>query len=115
MEGKQCGWFSAPTCSIDYVIHIVECTQAEAELIILDGIVKLQNQDFSRRLSMWGDVADEYGLEAYLGYNWYVKFMIESGELEQISFHPCEKDMNLANGRTIAAAVGGSDLPSWRK
>jgi hypothetical protein len=61
MTGKQSGWFSAPTCSIDYVIHVFECTQAEAELIILDGILKLQNHDFSRRLSMWADVADEYG------------------------------------------------------
>ena len=115
LGGKQGGWFSASTCSVDYVIHVFECTQVEAESIILDGILKLKILDFSRRISMWDSIADEYGLEAYLGYNWYVKFMIEDGELEQISFHPCEKDMTLANSRTITASLSAEDLPSWRK
>lgn len=115
LTGKQCGWFSAPSCSIDYLIHIYECTQVEAETIILRGILKLQNEDFNRRISMWGKVADEYGLEGYLTYNWYVKFMIEDGDLEQISFHPCEKDMTLANGRTITASLNNGALPPWRR
>lgn len=115
LTGKQCGWFSAPSCSIDYLIHIYECTQVEAESIILRGILKLQNEDFNRRISMWGKVADEYGLEGYLTYNWYVKFMIEDGDLEQISFHPCEKDMTLANGRTITASLNNGALPPWRR
>ncbi len=114
-QGKHCGWFSATTCSVDYVIHVFECTQDDAELIILSGILKLENGDFSRRISMWGCVADEYALENYLGYNWYVKFMVEDSELEQISFHPCEKDMTLANGRTITVSIGFDDRPSWRK
>jgi len=115
MGGKHCGWFSATSCSVDYVIHVFECTQTEAEVIILDGILKLENADFSRRVSMWDSVADEYAIESYLGYNWYVKFMVEDGDLEQISFHPCEKDMTLANGRTITASIEYDDLPSWRK
>ncbi len=115
LTGKQCGWFSATSCSIDYLIHIYECTQVEAETIILRGILKLQNEDFNRRISMWGKVADEYGLEGYLTYNWYVKFMIEDGDLEQISFHPCEKDMTLANGRTITASLNNGALPPWRR
>lgn len=115
MGGKHCGWFSATSCSVDYVIHVFECTQNEAEAIILDGILKLENADFSRRISMWDSVADEYAIEGYLGYNWYVKFMVEEGDLEQISFHPCEKDMTLANGRTITASIEYDDLPSWRK
>lgn len=115
LTGKQCGWFSATSCSIDYLIHIYECTQVEAESIILRGILKLQNEDFNRRISMWGKVADEYGLEGYLTYNWYVKFMIEDGDLEQISFHPCEKDMTLANGRTITASLNNGALPPWRR
>jgi hypothetical protein len=115
MGGKHCGWFSAATCSVDYVIHVFECTQVEAEAIILDGILKLESGDFSRRIAMWGSVADEYGLESYLGYNWYIKFMVEDGELDQISFHPCEQDMSLANGRTITVSIVYDDLPSWRK
>ena len=105
MGGKHCGWFSATTCSVDYVIHIFECTQTVAESIIFDGILKLETEDFSRRVSMWDSVADEYGLESYLGHNWYIKFLVEDGTLEQISFHPCEKDMMLANGRTTQASV----------
>jgi len=68
-NGKDSGWFSAPSCSTDYVIHIFECDQLEAENIILDGILKLEESYFSQRVSLWGDVADEYGLEGYLGYN----------------------------------------------
>jgi hypothetical protein len=44
-----------------------------------------------------------------------VKFMIEDGDLEQISFHPCEKDMTLANGRTIIASLNNAALPPWRR
>ena len=63
---------------------------------------------------MWESICDEYGLEGYLGYNWYVKFTIEESELEQISFHPCEKDMTLANGRTLTSSINRDELPSWR-
>ena len=59
-------------------------------------------------------ICDEYGLEGYLGYNWYVKFTIEESELDQISFHPCEKDMTLANGRTLTSSINRDELPSWR-
>jgi len=60
-------------------------------------------------------MADEYGLESYLEHNWYIKFMLEDGELEQISFHPCENNMRLENGRVITASIGCNDMPSWRK
>lgn len=115
MEGKDCVWFSAPSCSVDYLIHIFECTQVEAGSIILNGLLKLETRDFSRRVSMWSRIADQYGLESYLGHNWYIKFMLEDGELEQISFHPCENNMLLENGRVITASIGSNDMPSWRK
>ncbi len=115
LKGKYCGWFSATSCSVDYVIHIFECTHAFAESIIFDGILKLETGDFCRRVSMWDSVADEYGLESYLGHNWYIKFLVEDGMIEQISFYPCEKDMMLANGRTIHASIRHDALPSWRK
>ena len=115
LGGKHSGWFSATSCSVDYVIHIFECTQAVAESIIFEGILKLETGDFSRRISIWDSVADEYGLESYLGHNWYIKFLVEEGILEQISFHPCEKHMMLANGRTIEPSIRKGDLPPWRK
>ncbi len=114
-KGKPRGWFSAISCSIDYVIYIFECTHAAAQSIIFDGILKLETENFSRRVLVWDSVTDEYGLESYLGFNWYIKFLVDDGVLEQISFHPCEKDMTLANGRTIKASIKPNELPSWRK
>ena len=115
-DRKEAGWFSAPSCSTDYVIHIFECYQLEAENIIFDGIIKLEESNFCQRVSLWGDVADEYGLESYLGYNWYIKFMIgNDDDLEEISFHPCEKDMTLASGKNLTTSISEDDLPHWRK
>lgn len=115
-DGKELGWFSATPCSTDYVIHIFECDQLEAENIIFDGILKLEESNFSQRVSLWGDIADEYGLGNYLGHNWYVKFMLGSdGDLEEISFHPCERDMALASGKNLTASISEEDLPQWRK
>lgn len=114
---KNAGWFSMPNCSVDYVIHIFECSQAEAEEIIFDGLLRLEEDDFCRSIVIFdSELADEYGLENYLGHNWYIKFMIGSdGELEELSFHPCERDMKLENGRTLNISINEIDLPSWRK
>lgn len=115
-DGKESGWFSATSCSTDYVIHIFECNQLEAENIIFAGILKLEESNFSQRVSLWGEVADEYGLESYLGHNWYIKFMIgNEGDLEEISFHPCEKDMTLASGKNLTTSISEDNLPRWRK
>jgi hypothetical protein len=115
MDGEDKGWFSAPSCSVDYVIHVFECTQVEAEETILVGILMLESSNFIRRIYVWGSVADEYGLQSYLGHNWYIKFVVEDGELEQISFHPSEKEMRLANGRAIRPSIRSDEMPPWRK
>lgn len=110
------GWFSAPKCSVEYVVFILQCDFQEAQNIIFDGILKLDNTDFAKSVVVWGDVADEYGLENYLGHNWYVKFLIDSdGVLDDISFHPCERDMNLADGRTLISTIEIANKPNWRK
>lgn len=112
----ESGWFSAPSCSIDYVIHIFNCTNSTAEKIVLEGLMKLETKNYYQRKSMWGDIVDEYGLSNYLGHNWYVKFMVgEDKVLEEISFHPCEKDMVLANGKVLFTTIDDHMIPAWRK
>jgi hypothetical protein len=81
----------------------------DAETKILDGLLKLKESDFCRSNMQWNTVVDEYGLENYFGINWYIKFTIEheSGVeiLEQISFHPLEKKMRLADGRELTVTL----------
>lgn len=81
--GKETGWFSATSASIDYVAFVFSCRDTEAEKIVLEAILKLEPSDFSRRILQWDvDVADLYGLEGFLGYDWYIKFLIDDGVLE---------------------------------
>jgi hypothetical protein len=99
-------WFSAPPRSTNYVIAIFLCTEEEARTKITQGILSLKESDFSQRVVQWeADIADVYGLENYLGHNWYVKFLITYDDdeqiLEEISFHPLEKKLTLANGKIL--------------
>jgi hypothetical protein len=59
----------------------------------------------------WGDLADEYGLESYLGHNWYVKFSVEDdgGQriVNELSFHPVEHALKLADGRMLPVSYVG--------
>ncbi len=113
---KKSGWFSAPSCSTDYVIHVFQCSEIEAVEIILEGISMLKLEDFQASVMVWDDVADEYGLCSYLGRNWYVKLRIDDDNvLNEISFHPCEKDMQLPSGRILTVSIAKEDLPPWRK
>lgn len=115
-QGKDAGFFSAPSASTEYVIHIFSCRQEEAEKIILDGILKLEESGFGRQaLQLDVVVVDIYGLESYLGYDWYVKFLIEDGTLDEISFHPLERDLKLADGRNLESVIDESKKPSWRR
>ena len=98
-------WFSARSRSLDCVINVFLCSEVEAESRILDGILQLKKSDFHRSNIQWDLIVDEYGLENYLGYNWYVKFTVDNQNgletLEQISFHLLEKKMRLADGREL--------------
>ncbi len=100
-------WFSARSRSLDAVVKVLFCNEVDAETKILDGLLRLKESDFCRSNIQWNTVVDEYGLENYLGYNWYIKFTIERQSsvetLEQISFHPLEKNMRLADGRELTA------------
>lgn len=115
-DGLNVGWFSAPSCSIDYIIYAFGTDNESAMKIVLDGLLALKPRLFSHRVVQWGDVADVYGLPNYLGHNWYVKFMIDDdGGLEQISFHPCEKDLRLENGEQLDCTIDESSMPPWRR
>lgn len=98
-------YFSARTRSINSVSATLSCTFDEAKEFIIRGFIRLQPNDFSESVLLWGNVVDVYGLQCYLGHNWYVKFaIVEEGYgriIDQISFHPVEKDLHLLDGRVL--------------
>lgn len=98
-------WFSAPRRSLFVVARVLELDIDSAPLVVANGIMTLEEKDFSRTVLQWDTLADEYGLENFKGHNWYVKFRLETNDgsfLEEISFHPIEKELRLANGRVLA-------------
>ncbi|MCX6109013.1 MAG: hypothetical protein NTZ90_05340 [Proteobacteria bacterium] len=118
LKGDETIWFSARSASIDYVIKVLVVTELEAESIILNGILKLDDNDFHRRVLMvnWAnEIADEYGLEGYHGHNWYIKLLVEDEAngrvVNEISFHPTEDEMRLANGRMLQVTMNEQQVP----
>jgi hypothetical protein len=118
LKGDETVWFSAQSASIDYVIKVLVVTELEAESIILKGILKLDDSDFHRRVLMvnWAnEIADEYGLEGYQGHNWYIKLLVEDDAngrvVNEISFHPTEDEMRLANGRVLPVTMNRPQVP----
>ena len=118
LKGDETIWFSARSASIDYVIKVLVVTELEAESIILNGILKLGDNDFHRRVLMvnWAnEIADEYGLEGYHGHNWYIKLLVEDEAngrvVNEISFHPTEDEMRLANGRVLQVTMNEQQVP----
>lgn len=81
----------------------------EAEDFILNGIQKLTEQNFYKRVIQWDDlscIADVYGI-ILDGKPWFVKFRIDFEEdlLEEISFHSPEAEFTTVGG--IKIPVGG--------
>lgn len=105
--------------SIDYVIHVMICDERDAEEYILKGLLRLTNSDFRNQTYQWGEVMDEYGLQNYLGHNWYIKFYVEdtNGQrvVNDVSFHPTEDTLKLQDGRVLSRSIEESKLPEWRK
>lgn len=100
-------WFSCPSRSVNYTARVLECTGNEAVTHIVDGLLKLKEADFVRTVVVFDEPKDEYGLENHQGHNWYIKFSIseEDGEtfLDELSFHPNEHPLKLANGKVLPA------------
>lgn len=97
--------FSAPPSSIKRVARVFLCDESEAAILIVRGILQVENESFSRAFVQWEMVVDEYGLESFMGHNWYVKLAIVEVDcgrvLDEISFHPLEKPMKVADGRVL--------------
>ena len=106
-DGNATIRFTAPRRSTEAVVRVLFCTQKLANEIIANGLSILEGSDFYRRKLQWHDVFDEYGLENYKGHNWYVKYCIVKEDtnateyIEEVSFHPLEKEMSLPDGRTL--------------
>jgi hypothetical protein len=114
LDGDQSKvWFSGRSRSIDYVIHVYQCTEDKAEHIVLRGLLKLQPDNFVKSVVMQPApdlfIADEYGLAQYEGHNWYIKLVIESDRgdkyLISISFHPVERPLTLASGKELEVTL----------
>jgi hypothetical protein len=109
-------YFSAKSRSTSIVLKVYEKsgfikTQAESEMFILQGIKCLTPECFYQRVLQWDDpkcVADVYGL-ILDGKPWYVKFLIEDGELQQISFYPPEKEFVTISGIRIPKGEWGNE------
>jgi hypothetical protein len=112
-------WFSGKTRSIDYVIFVFLCSEAEAEKTILQGLLRLTKSDFSQTIVLSPPpdlvLADEYGLENFKSHNWYVKLLIEEDDgdryLTSISFHPVEKLLTLPDQRRLGLTLEISKQP----
>lgn len=112
-------WFSGKSRSIDYVIYVFHCTEAEAEKTILEGLLSLTEYDFSQTIILSPPpdlvLADEYGLENFMGHNWYIKLLIEEDGsdrfLTSISFHPVERLLMLPDQRRLEVTLERSKQP----
>jgi hypothetical protein len=103
-------WFSAPSRSLNEVVRVYSGTDtpkslAEAADFICAGILELTPRHFVERVLQWEVVADVYGI-IYDHRPWYVKFVLDDGVLEEISFHPPEKALK---------TVGGLQIPTETK
>ena len=106
-------WFSCLSRSVQYVVRVIHCDSDGAIRVITDGMQKLTEKDFVRSVIVFDEIKDEYGLEGYLDHNWYIKFSIseDDGErfLDQLSFHPVERPLKLADQRVLPVTYSQED------
>lgn len=112
--------FSAPNKSSNAVITFKRIngekfTTQEAEAWIRGHLKNLEEKDFYKRTFQWGETCDEYG-KIIENETWYIKFMIEDGQLESISFHPAEKEVKLQSEVTLekGSFVYDEECKVWR-
>lgn len=101
--------FTAPHRSVNIVVLVYEAvgnmkSEKEAEEFIIEGMRHLSERHFCKSIVQWSDpacLADVYGL-IYDKLPWYVKFRLnEEGVLEEISFHPPERNLRTVGGLMI--------------
>jgi hypothetical protein len=112
-DGRGSIRFNAPTRSTEVVVKVLFCRPDIANRLIAIGLLALEAKDFFSRKMQWNEVYDEFGLEDYEGHNWYIKYCIVSDDgteyVEEVSFHPLEKEMVLPNGKTLRVTYDPSD------
>lgn len=107
-------WFSAPPKSFLAVVKAFQkrgkfITEIQAQEYIFREILALTADNFKeQRAGQWGDpalVIDQYGIRKD-GIPWLIKFFIDKDAtgnfLQEISFHPSDRDMTLENGQLIS-------------
>lgn|GEM_PF-3206833 len=103
--------YSAKSKSIDRVISAFKSrgrylNSKKAEAYICYRLLELSATHFYQtEAGQWGDpkfITDQYGMR-HEGIPWFIKFSKddETGKLDQISFHPLDRDMKLASGETL--------------
>ncbi len=111
LDGQATIRFTAPRRSTEAVVAVFQCSPNSANRKIAMGLLGLEEKDFLRRTWQWNDVFDEYGLENFEGHNWYIKYCVvkeDSKYIEEVSFHPLEKEMVLPDGRVLKITYGPS-------
>jgi hypothetical protein len=101
--------FTAPRRSTEQVVQVLSCSNEVANQTIARGLLLLQEKDFHARVLQWNEVYDVYGLENYEEHNWYVKFCVVADGIqyiEEVSFHPLEKEMIFFDGRKMPVKHG---------
>ena len=105
-------WFSAPSRSLKPVLKIYQSEASgpkdpeEAKRFICRGIRSpRRKKNFVRTVIMWGDancLGDEYGLICD-NRGWYAKLPMIGRELDEIWFHPPERELKTVGGLVIPA------------
>lgn len=103
-------WFSSPSRSVHVVSSRFNLSFRDSQHRIASGLIRLAEDGFCNTELQRGIVVDIYCLENFYSENWYVKFSICRSEselpyLEEVSFHPLEKNIKLANGRTVSKST----------
>lgn len=98
-------WYSAELRSIGTVIDTYSCSRTAAEAYIVSGLLSLVDDDFYECNLCFGFYKCDVYVKVINGIPWYIKFGLEDEEgnevLNQVSFHPLEKEAKLQNGEVI--------------
>jgi hypothetical protein len=109
----SCIFFSNKRKSYGAVSHVCKVDSTTGMTIVAKGLQQLQPQTFCEQTYLSGrnEVADVYGLEAYNGHNWYIKFYLatEDGDdyLDAVSFHPLDNAMTCESGKRLGVTYRG--------
>lgn len=95
-------WYPAESRSLDRVIDILSLDRIEADDYIVEGLRSLEESDYCTSNLSLGFKCDVY-VKVIDEIPWYIKFCLRDEDdnevLNQISFHPLEKDAEVCGVR----------------